>query len=422
MKTKLPTQIVLLAMIAVLTGKATAEDWPRWRGPGGLGLSPEKNLPTHWSPTENIAWTLDLPPWGNSSPVIVGDRIYLTTQTDDTSLHVLAIDEKRGALAWQRCMGKGKLKTHPLHNMATPSVVSDGERVWALFGTGDLACLDKDGKELWQRNMQKDHGDYHILWGMGSSPVLHNGMVCVVCMHSGPSYVVALDGETGRQIWKTNRDFPAEKEGRESYTTPFLVGTGGDAQLVVCGSDHINAYNPMSGVELWRSAGLKVPHPCGRSISSPTYADGIFVAVASGFKSKGHIMAVKAGGKGDVTATHRLWIHREKSPDCPTPVCYDGLVYVNNDQGIGTCLDLKTGVVKWQKRVLSGDCKVSPIAADGKIYFCNNQTACTVIKAGPEGDVLAQNQLEGKMLATPAISDGRIYFRTHDRLYAVGGK
>lgn len=420
MGTKLLGGIGILCVAGMLTGNATAEDWPRWRGPRGFGISPAKDLPVRWSLDENIAWKLDIPPLGNSSPVIIGNRIYVTTQTKDTSYHVLAVDRARGKLLWQRTVGKGKLKTHPLHNMASPTVVADTERVWALFGTGDLVCVDAGGKELWKKNMQKDHGKYVIKWGMGSSLVLHDGMVYVVCMHTTQSYVLALDGKTGRQVWKKDRNFPALEEGRDAYSTPILVGQGNAAQLVVSGAEHINAYNPADGKEIWRCGGMKVDHPCGRSISSPTFSDGIFVAVASGFRGKGHTMAVKAGGQGDVTGTHRLWVHKRNSPDCSTPVCYEGLVYMNNDRGEATCMDLKTGAVKWQKKLLSGDCKVSPIAAAGKIYFFNNKTLCKVLKAGPEGEVIAENQLEGTMMATPGACDGKLYFRTHNRLYAVG--
>ncbi len=408
--------------ILLLTGVAAGDDWERWRGPAGLGVSTETALPLRWSTKENIAWTLDLPEWGNSSPVVVGDRIYLTTQTKDTSLVVIAVDRIKGRLLWQKTIGKGKLKTHRLHNMATPTVVADRERVWALFGTGDLACLDADGKELWKKNMQKEHGKYTIKWGMGSSLVLHDGLVFVTCMHSAPSYVLALDGKTGRKAWKSERNFSAKGEGNDAYSTPIIVGEGRDAQLVVSGAEHLNAYDPATGKEVWRCGGLAVSHAYGRAISSPSFSDGIFVAVASGFKSQGHTMGVKAGGRGDVTKTHRLWVQKSKSPDCSTPLCYQGLVYMNNDLGVVTCMDLKTGKVKWQERLLSGDSKVSPIAADGKIYFFSNNTECKVVKAGPEGKVLAENKLEGVMMATPAISDGKLYFRTHNRLYAVGKK
>lgn len=419
-KEKLLCTIGVFFVSCLLTTVATAEDWPRFRGPSGFGISPETDLPLHWSAEENVVWQLDIPPWGNSSPVVIGDRIYVTTQTDDTALHVLAVDRIAGKLLWQQTVGKGKLPAHGLHNMATPTVVADSEHVWALFGTGHLACLDRDGQEVWKKNMQDEYGPYKIKWGMGSSLVLRQGLVYVVCMHTGPSYVVALDGKTGKEVWKSERDFHANNEGNDSYSTPFIVGQGDDAQLVVSGAEWLNAYNPLNGKEIWRCGGLEVDHHAGRSISGPTYSDGIFVAVASGYQSRGHTMAVRAGGQGDITDTNSMWVHRSKSPDCSTPVCYRGYVYMNNDQGIATCLDLKTGEVQWQKRLLSGDSKVSPVAADGKVYFFSNNTECKVVKAGPEGEVVAENRLEGNMMATPAISDGKLYFRTRDKLYAIG--
>jgi outer membrane protein assembly factor BamB len=396
-----------------------AEDWPRWRGSDGLGVSAETNLPVDWTMQENVEWTTELPEWGNSSPVVIGDRIYLTTQTADTELHVLAIDRTSGRILWQQGVGKGSLKTHKLHNMATPSVVADSEHVWALFGTGDLACLGTDGTVIWKRQMQQEYGEYQIQWGMGSSLVLYEGNVIVVCMHRGPSYVLALDGRTGDPVWKQTRTFDALNEGNDAYTTPILINEPGGPQLVISGADHVTAYNPADGTEIWRSAGLKVDHPNGRSISSPTANENTIVVVASGFRHQGHTMALKRGGRGDITETHRRWIHEKNSPDCSTPVCYQGLVYLIDDGGKATCLDTVTGEVKWEEKLLSGDTKVSPVAGDGKVYFFNNEAVCKVVEAGPEGKVLAENHLEGTMLATPAISHGRLYVRTRNRLYAI---
>jgi len=417
------TCLLLIALFACLTSvDARADDWPRFLGPGGLSVSSETGLPSTWSAEENVLWKLDLPPWGNSSPVVIGDRIYLTTQTEDTSLLVLAVDRTAGKLLWQTKIGRGKLDAHRLHNMATPSVVADTERVWALFGTGHLACLNTAGEVLWQKNMQDEYGGYKIKWGMGSSLVLYKGLIYITCMHTGPSYVVALDGKTGDEVWRKDRSFQARVEGNDAYTTPILVGDEDDMQLVICGAESINAYNPLTGEEIWRCKGLEIDHNAGRSIASPTYCDGTFIAVASGFQGLGFVRAIRAGGQGDITETHPIWTHKSRSPDCPTPVCYDGYVYMNNDQGIATCLDLKTGEEQWQTRLLSGDSKVSPIAADGKIYFFSNKTQCKVVKAGPEGKVLAENHLEGTMMASPAISDGVLYIRTRDRLYAIGEK
>ena len=189
-----------LSLISVLAGSVVsglAADWPCWRGPDGLGVSAEKNLPVQWSKDKNIAWKLALPGKGASSPIIVGDRVYVTAQTSDDGLHVLAIDHKRGELVWDREIGRGKLKAHNLHNMATPSAVSDGKLVWALFGTGDLACLDRVGNIVWQRNLVKEYGVIKTNHGYGTSPMLLDGKIYVACMHQGPSYFVAMDAKTG---------------------------------------------------------------------------------------------------------------------------------------------------------------------------------------------------------------------------------
>jgi outer membrane protein assembly factor BamB len=416
---------LLLALFPLVTGwrePCAGADWPGWRGPGGRGVSAEEELPVRWSASENLLWELELPRWGNSSPAVIGERLYLTAQNDDSELLVIAVDRRRGAIAWKHGAGRGRLKAHQLHNMATPTPVAEVDRVWALFGTGDLVALDRDGKPLWQRNLTAEHGEYQILWGMGSSPLLFGDKLFLICLHQGPSYVLAVDKHTGKDVWKMKRDLPCVGEATDSYSSPVLAEFQGRAELIVSGADHVNAYDPRAGKELWISSGLKIAHEYGRSITSPAAAGDLVVAASSNFSNLGRVIAVRAGGEGDVSESRRLWSYEKLSPDCPTPVCYRGLVYLVRDDGVGSCLDASSGEVKWSRRLFRGDVKASPVAGAGKVYFTSLRGDFQVIRAGSEGELLAENRLEGEFIASPALSDGAIYVRTKDRLYAIGSK
>src|SRR5437899_6202707 len=275
-----------------------ASDWPGWRGWNGVGVSGEKNLPTEWSKDQNIAWKVSLPGKGASSPAIVGDRVYVTTQTPDTALHVLAIDRNRGEIVWDREVGRGKLKANNLHNMATPTPAADARKVYVMFGTGDLAALDGQGKILWQRNLVTEYGKYNYNHGYGSSPILQNDRLYIACMHQGPSYLLAVDAKTGKNIWKKDRNLEPKDEAQDSYSSPIFVRAGRKTQLVLAGAESINGYDPASGEQIWISTGFKVPHPYGRTIAGPTAGEGIVVTVASGFQNRGYTVGIKADGQG----------------------------------------------------------------------------------------------------------------------------
>src|SRR6185369_6505856 len=296
--------VILILSCFVLT--TVAADWPSWRGLDGLGVSTEKNLPTEWSKDNNIAWKRGIPGKGASSPIVAGNRLYLTTQTEDTGLHLLSINRQSGEIVWDREIGRGKLHANNLHNMATPTPVSDGDFVWVLFGTGNLACLDRDGKMIWQRNLVKEYGEYKTNHGYGSSPMLFAGKLYIACMHQGPSYLVAVDAKTGKNVWKKDRDLEPKDEAQDSYSSPIFYRATGRTQIILAGAESVNAYDPATGEQIWICGGLKVPHPYGRTISGPTAGEGVLITVASGFQNRGYTVAVKDGGKGDISASHKL--------------------------------------------------------------------------------------------------------------------
>ena len=410
---------LFISAVSLLTVSLHGSDWPGWRGWNGIGVSDEKNLPTEWSKDKNIAWKAVLPGKGASSPAIVGDRVYVTAQTPDTALHVLAIDRNGGEILWDREIGRGKLKANNLHNMATPTPAADARNVYVMFGTGDLAALNREGKIIWQRNLVTEYGKYNYNHGYGSSPILQKDRLYIACMHQGPSYILAVDANTGKNIWKKDRNLEPKDESQDSYSSPIFAKARLGTQLVVAGAESINAYDPANGDELWRLGGLKVPHPAGRTIAGPTAGERTIVVVGSGFQNRGYMTAFRPGGRGTLSETNRLWTYTKFSPDCPTPVISKGNVFCIRDDGMASCLDLKTGEPRWQERLFSENVKVSPVAADDKIYFTSNQANCAVVKSEPKFQSLATNKLDEATLATPAISNGKLFIRTDTHLYCI---
>src|SRR4051812_6661521 len=406
--------LILLSLLA----NTRAADWPCFRGPDGLCVSSETGLPVEWSKEKNVAWRIAIPGKGASAPIILGDRIYVTTQSEDLGLHVLAIARKDGAVIWDREIDRGSLPANKLHNMATPTPVSDGNQVWAMFGTGDLACLDKGGKVIWHRNLVKEYGKYKTNHGYGSSPMLEKGKLYIVCMHQGPSYVLAMDAKTGKNIWKKDRNLEPKDESQDSYSTPIFLRSQARTELVLEGAETVTAYDLDKGDLLWSSGGLRVATPYGRTIAGLAAGEDVVLAVASGFQNKGYTMAINSKGKSDTD--RKLWTQKQFSPDCPTPVIYAGKVYMIRDDGNASCLDLKTGEPDWQERIFSSNVKVSPVAADGKIYFLSGQGNCHVVKAQAKYELLSKNELNETTLTTPAISGGQIFLRTEKHLYCVG--
>jgi outer membrane protein assembly factor BamB len=403
--------IVVLVMSVAMP--LFAADWPCWRGPDGLGVSAAKNLPTEWSKDKNIAWKTPIPGFSASSPILLKDRIYLTTQTLDMTLHVLGLEANSGKISWDREVARARAPKNKIHNMATPTPLTDGQRIYALFGTGDLIALDQDGKALWQRQLFQEYGEYNSNHGYGTSPLLHDNRLYVACMHQGPSYLLALDPATGKNLWKIDRNLGSKTEAQDSYSSPIFFKDGDRTEIILEGAEAVTGYDPATGRQTWMIDGLTVPHPYGRTISGLAAGEGIVVAVASGFQNRGYTVGIKP------RAADRLWTSSKYSPDCPSPLIYNGYVYTMRDDGMASCLDLKTGAALWQERLFSANVKVSPVAADGKIYFLNGQGNCVVVKASPQVEILSTNQLNEATLASPAIGNNRLLIRTQSTLYSI---
>ena len=425
----MPVARLLLATFLLLaTEVARAENWPQWRGPAGNSISSESDLPVTWSEESRLAWKTDLPAWGNSTPAVWGDAVFVTTQQEDKLL-VLRLNAADGKIVWTKQVGTGTAKRtgakreekyHKLHNLASPSPVTDGERVIVHFGTGDLVALDFDGKELWRRNLAEDYGKYTIWWGHANSPVLYGNAVISVCMQDNmegeqpklaPSYLVAHNKKTGAVLWHTSRMTKAKAEECDSYTTPLLINSGGQRQLVVMGGNQLDAYDPRNGKQIWYLPGLVG----GRTITGPTFAEGMIFATRG---MRGDIVAVKPGS-GEINRREIVWKEGQSTPDTPCPVIWKDLLFTITDNGIATCFDMASGQRHWRER-LKGDYKATPLVAERRVYLLNTDGLCTVISATPRFDKLTENKLDDVTLASPAVSGGRIYIRGQNRLYAVG--
>jgi outer membrane protein assembly factor BamB len=266
----------------------------------------------------------------------------------------------------------------------------------------------------------KDYGESKAGHGYGSSPMLLNGKLYVALMHQGPSYFLALDSRTGTNVWKQDRTLEPKDEAQDSYSSPFILRANGRAQLVLAGAESINAYDPVTGRQVWIRGGLKVAHKNGRTISGPTAGEGMIVAVASGYQNQGYTVAYKTDRTGTPPGSAPAWTSRKFSPDCPTPVIYDGNIFMIRDDGMASCLNLQTGEPHWQERLFDANVKVSPVAGDGKVYFMSNLANCLVLKASDKLEILSTNNLAEATLSSPCISAGHLFVRTDRHLYCVG--
>ena len=418
--------VVLTASFAWPAGNA--DDWPGFRGATGNGISTETGLPVHWSTERNLKWQIDLPGRGNSSPVVVADRVYLSTQDEARDLWVLALNRADGRTIWRTKLIRGELSANGprnlwahRHNPATPTLAANAEGVWAFFGTGDLFGLDLEGKQRWHRNLVQEYGAYDITFGMGSSPRLWKSLLYVNCITKGPSYVLALATDTGRTVWKTDRQLPAFADGADAYSTPAIWEKDGQAELLVAGAEHINAYDPATGRQKWISGGLGIRSRYGRIIASPAVSRDVILQCAGnpGGGGNGRVIALQAGGTGDITATGRLWNIERTAPDSATPVCYRGYAFLVRGNGVTVCAELKTGRKLWEERLTQGEYFSSTIAGDGKIYVLATNGTCSVVAAEPQFNRLAENRLPGTFYATPAVSDGTLFLRSETALFAI---
>ena len=387
-----------------------AEDWPQFRGPTGQGHSSERGVPVEWSETHNVRWKTPVPGRGWSSPIVSDGRVWLTTAVADgggASLRALAFDVESGREVVNtevfRIADSALLNAKNSH--ASPTPVAGGDRIYVHFGAFGTAALTTSGAILWKTRLA-----YQSQHGTGGSPVLYRDLLIVSCDGSDEAFVAALDTATGRIRWRTPRRRPFD----QAYATPLVISVADRDELVSPGAFRATAYDPQTGREIWR-----VGYGDGFSnVPRPVYGDGL-VFIATGFQQP-LLIAVRADGAGDVTATHVAWTLRRAAPLTPSPLLAGGELYVVNDAGIATCLDAKTGETFWIQRLGGGgEYSASPVFAEGRIYFLSEGGVATVVAAGREFRKLATNTLEGDTLASMALSGGSIFIRTDSHLYRI---
>lgn len=412
--------VAVLSLSITLPSFARAENWPNWRGPNLNGVAEGKEYPTKWSSTENVAWKVKLPGRGASTPIVWEDRIFLTCGVEGKN--VLLCYDRSGKELWTAEIGSAKPFKSAKGSSTNPSATTDGKHVFVYFKSGDFGAVDFSGKVVWQLNLQEKYGEDTLWHDVGTSPVLTKNHVIATVMHSGPSYLAAFEKDTGKLVWKQDRNTGAPSEAAQSYTTPAVVQDGDKELIVVLGADYVTSHDATSGKELWRVGSLNPQkNNFFRSISSAVVSEGIVIAP---YARGGTVTAIKLGGEGDVTKTHVLWTKEGLGADVPTPIAKDGKVYLCNDKGQISCLDLKSGDTLWttqpeKKRATT--VSSSPILAGGHIYITREDGKTFVITPEKDSKLIAENVLEKDfVLATPVFVDGKVLLRTNDYLYCFG--
>jgi outer membrane protein assembly factor BamB len=390
---------------------ARAENWPQYRGPGGSGVSAEKGLPTKWGAGGGVRWKTRLPGPGHSSPIVWGERLFLTAYAAGgpgrDRLLVLCVDSRTGKILWEREVRAAEIERVGGANApATPTPVTDGRRVYVYFGSYGLVCFDFEGREVWRRPLAPCGGEF----GSASSPVLHGRLLLLNCTSDAEGFLLAADKETGRTVWRTEHAQPTL-----SFATPYVWDTGAGAEIVLIVSGHVKGFDPKTGRELWRVEGA----PKGVA-PTPAAAGGLLYAASN--SPPGFVAAIRPGGRGSIKATHVAWRHDKGVVSVPSPLAFGGYLFALRDGGVLTCLDAKSGAVLWQQRLPArGNYFASPVAGDGKVYLVSEEGEVSVVAAKPSYELIATNSTGERTMASPAISGGRIFIRTDESLYCVEG-
>jgi outer membrane protein assembly factor BamB len=432
---------LVFLLVSAATASLHAVQWPTWRGPSTSGVSGDRGLPVEWSDTQTVAWKVPIRGLGVSSPIATGNLVIVTSQAGTGEVRqgprlvqsgnpleageramspvgagasgvtflVSALDRTTGKPAWTlELPSEGTLPfVHEKHNLASPSPATDGERVYAWFATGQIAAVDLSGRLAWKKNLAAEYGAFQINWGHGSSPTVHNGVVVLLCYHERASYLLALDARTGAVRWKV--DAPATAT---SYSTPIVVDVAGRSEVIVNSSAGVSGHDLATGTRLWYYAeDNRFPVP------SPLTHDGI-IYTSRGYRSS-PFMAIRPGGKGDISSSHVVWRVPSGAPYISSLIYYDGLIYMVGDVGVLTVTDARSGERVFQERI-GGVYTASPVAGDGKVYLLSEDGETIVLAAGRAPKVLARNRLTARQLASPAIAGGRLYIRSDDAIYAIG--
>ena len=431
---------VILTLLLLAASSAHAANWPQWRGPTFNGSTDEENLPSEWSQTENVAWTAKLPGAAASTPIIWGDRLFLSgVDAEKDTLQAMCFDRATGKLLWQHDVARGTRKDER-SNFASASAVTDGKIVVFFYGNGDLVCFNPDGERLWARNIQDDYGPFAFGWTFSTSPLLFGDKLYMQVLQrdvpargigladrKNESYLLAMNPQTGKTLWQTIRDCEAVAESREAFSTPIPFSYQGRQELLLLGGDDLSGHDPETGKELWRWGtwnANRIGH--WRLVPSPVTGGGVVLACAP---KRSPVYAVKAGQNGTLDDRAIAWASedvREVSSDVPTPAFYDGDFFVLSDvRRALSRVEPKTGKVKWTIDTPgAAKYEASPLAADGKIYLINFDGQVAVVDAA-DGEVLRTIPMDDPardevVRASIVAAHGHLFIRTTRRLYCVG--
>jgi len=425
----------LTALISLVV-VAQAENWPQWRGPLLNGSTTETNLKARLSQQDDLLWSTPLPGRSGATPVVWGDSIFLPSPDDQKNLLLLCVDRSTGKLRWQRQVGLGD-RVSGKNNMASCSAVTDGRRVFALFGTSDLAAFDFSGAPVWQVRLKEEFGAFAHMFLYGASPLLLDGKLYVVILQRNPptyghamdqksdrrSWLLCLDPETGRTLWRHDRQTDAREEAMEAYTTPIPATGAHGTELIVVGADCVTAHRPADGQELWRYAGLnRRKNPGGRIVPSAVTSPGFVFAIGP---KREQLVALRNGGSGLVDEGGVAWKTEQNIPDVPTPLFYLGRLFVlDGDRQVMTCYQPDTGRQIWQGRLGIREIFYgSPTGADGKIFCLSEAGTLVVMSAGETFEVLSTTPFgEGPCMSSIVISDGQLLIRTAKNLYCLNAR
>jgi outer membrane protein assembly factor BamB len=398
-----------------------AENWPHWRGPLGTGVAPAGDYPVQFSDKDGVAWSVELPGRGTSTPAVWGDRIVVTCGIDDRD-GVICYDTK-GKELWRLQFGVERPGRNHHATGSNPSPVTDGEHLVVYFKSGTLVCLDLNGKEKWKTNLQEKYGKDTLWWDLGTSPVFVGGRVIVAVFQGGDSYLVAFDLKSGDVAWKQRRQYDVPRENDNSYCTPQVVSVNGKDVLVCWGADHLTGHDAATGEQLWECSGFNPDNePNWRTIASAVASDGI--AIVPFGRGEG-LAGVRLDGRGDVTKSARIWEKGGKgqSTDVPTPVIRDGKVYLLTDAGHIDCLSLQTGDVFWSADLPRNRNKfyASPVLAGDTLYCAREDGAVFVGKVRDKGyQEVATNEMGERIIATPVPIRGNLLVRGEQHLFMIG--
>jgi len=417
------TMKTILTLTALLgfTLAVFADHWPMWRGAKGDGTCTESNLPETWSAAENVAWKVKLPDRGNSTPVIWGERLFLTQAIEKEGKRLLlCFDKKTGKQLWDSgTIYREKELTHATNPYCAASPATDGERVIVFHASAGVFCYDMNGKELWKRT---DLGKQHHIWGNGTSPVIAEDRVFLNFGPGAKTVLYAFDKKTGKTLWEHHEPggdsgVSGNKNWLGSWSDPLLRKIGDHEELLMSYPGRACAFDPMNGKERWTCGGLtKLVY------NSPVFADGLMIAMCG---YGGSAMAIKPGGSGDVTEKNRLWYEPKVQQRIGSGVVYQGHHYILTDGGILECRDIQTGKLVFNERVkgpgpTGQNWSSLVLSADGKLYAANQGGDCFVFKAAPKYELLATNTLGEKIIASIAVSDGHLFIRSYQNLWCIG--